>query len=126
VLDEVSFTTNLERSNDATPYSVLPLVEKAATGYMDAHHDWSRGLSLVSAAGMDIDDNPEIVRQFMTKEGYSFPAAMTNSSVTNAFGSISRVPISYLVDKHGVIRKKITGQAHHAGLQELVTPLLNE
>lgn len=72
------------------------------------------------------DDAPEPVRQFMAKESYHFPVAMAEVGHAAAFGGVSRLPTSFLIDKQGRIRKKISGQVHYARLEELVMPLLAE
>ena len=72
------------------------------------------------------DDAPEPVRQFMAKEGYHFPVAMAEARHAVAFGGVSRLPTSFIVDKQGRVRHKISGQVHYARLESLVAPLLAE
>lgn len=72
------------------------------------------------------DDAPEPVRQFMAKEGYHFPVAMAEARHAVAFGGVSRLPTSFIVDKQGRVRHKISGQVHYARLEGLVKPLLDE
>ncbi len=75
---------------------------------------------------ISIESDAALIAQFMKDEGYTFPAAVSNATVSKAFGSVNRVPLSFILDKQGVIRHKIVGQVHYARLHELVTPLLNE
>ena len=75
---------------------------------------------------LSIDSDPAKVRDFMRKEGYQFPVAMNSPSQHTAFGEVSSVPTSFLIDKRGILRKKISGQVHYARLKELVEPLLKE
>ncbi|MDD5330351.1 MAG: TlpA disulfide reductase family protein [Sulfuricella sp.] len=72
------------------------------------------------------DDAPEPVRQFMAKEGYHFPAAMAGAGQAAALGGVSRLPTSFLIDRQGRVRYKISGQVHYARLESLVKPLLAE
>lgn len=72
------------------------------------------------------DEDAAEVRRFMAKEGYRFPAAMADASSARAFGSASRLPTSFVIDKHGVVCHKISGQVHYARLKGLVEPLLAE
>lgn len=88
--------------------------------YRDYH---AQGFEILA---LSIDDDPAKVRDFMRKEGYQFPAAMNSPSQNTAFGEVSSVPTSFLIDKRGVLRKKISGQVHYARLKELVEPLLKE
>ena len=72
------------------------------------------------------DDAPQPVHQFMAKEGYHFPVAMAEARHAAAFGGVSRLPTSFIVDKQGRVRHKISGQVHYARLEGLVKPLLAE
>jgi len=57
---------------------------------------------------------------------HSFPVALADSSHAAAFGGVSRLPTSFLIDKQGRLRKKISGQVHYARLEELVGALLEK
>lgn len=72
------------------------------------------------------DDDARTVREFLAKEGYSFPVALDNAELSRAFGSPSRLPTSFILDKRGHIRHKISGQVHAGRLEDLVLPLLKE
>jgi peroxiredoxin len=62
----------------------------------------------------------------MQDKGYAFMAAPTNASVAAAFGNVTSVPTSFILDADGHIRHKIAGQVHYARLEKLVVPLLAE
>ena len=70
------------------------------------------------------DDAPEPVRQFLAREGYHFPVAMAEAGQAAALGGVSRLPTSFIIDKQGRVRHKISGQVHYARLEGLVKPLL--
>lgn len=72
------------------------------------------------------DEDAAEVRGFMAKEGYRFPVAMADASNAGVFGNVSRLPTSFLIDKRGVVRHKVSGQVHYARLKGLVEPLLAE
>lgn len=72
------------------------------------------------------DDAPQAVREFMAAEGYHFPVAMAEAGHSAALGGVSRLPTSFLIDRHGRVRHKISGQVHYARLESLVKPLLAE
>jgi thiol-disulfide isomerase/thioredoxin len=80
-----------------------------------------KGFEVVS---ISVDDSPEQIAAWMHDKGYAFMAAPTNASVAAAFGNVSSVPTSFIVDAEGHIRHKIAGQLHYARLEKLVTPLL--
>ena len=80
-----------------------------------------RGFEVIS---ISTDDPPEKIAEWMRDKGYAFMAAPTNASVAAAFGSVTSVPTSFIVDADGHIRHKIAGQVHYPRLEKLVTPLL--
>jgi thiol-disulfide isomerase/thioredoxin len=72
------------------------------------------------------DEAAATVADFMAKEGYHFPAAMADATSAAALGGVSRLPTSFVIDKKGVVRHKISGQVHYARLKSLVEPLLKK
>lgn len=60
----------------------------------------------------------------MLAKGYTFPAPLASSEVTEAFGGVTRMPLSFVVDRNGIVRHKIAGQVHPGRLDDLITPLL--
>ena len=73
---------------------------------------------------ISIDDSPAQIAAWSIQTGYTFMAAPTNASVQKAFGAISSVPTSFILDREGHIRHKIAGQVHYARLTKLIEPLL--
>jgi len=72
------------------------------------------------------DDDIGKVAAFIGKEGYHFPVALAPAGASAAFSGVSRLPTSFVIDKQGRVRKKISGQVHYARLKDLVAPLLAE
>lgn len=75
---------------------------------------------------VSIEDEAAPVARFMHAADYDFPAALANPSIARAFGSIDRVPVSFILDRRGVIRYRIMGQVTSARLRGLIEPLLDE
>ncbi len=73
-----------------------------------------------------VDEEAETVKRFMRDKGYTFPAPLAAAGVTAAFGGIDRLPTSFIVDRQGWLRHKVSGQVHYARLEQLVTPLLGD
>lgn len=71
-----------------------------------------------------LDEEAGTVARFMRDKGYGFPTPLAAPGVTAAFGGVDRLPTSYVVDRAGRIRHKISGQVHYARLRKFVTPLL--
>lgn len=83
----------------------------------------AKGFEIVA---LSQDDDIGKVAAFISKEGYHFPVAMAPVEASAAFGGVSRLPTSFVIDKQGRVRKKISGQVHYARLKDLVEPLLAE
>ncbi|MEQ1591013.1 MAG: TlpA disulfide reductase family protein [Thiobacillaceae bacterium] len=83
----------------------------------------ARGFEVIA---ISIDDSPEKIAAWAADTGYAFVAAPTNMSVSAAFGNVSSVPTSFIIDSDGHIRHKIAGQVHYARLKDLVEPLLSK
>jgi peroxiredoxin len=71
-----------------------------------------------------VDAEAETVTRFMRDKGYTFPAPLAAPGVSAAFGGVDRLPTSFVIDREGRIRHKVSGQVHYARLEKLVTPLL--
>jgi thiol-disulfide isomerase/thioredoxin len=61
---------------------------------------------------------------YMHQEGYGFPAPLASPQVTAAFGGVARMPTSFVIDRRGIIRHKVSGQVHSGRLADLIDPLL--
>ncbi|MDO8891577.1 MAG: TlpA disulfide reductase family protein [Sulfurimicrobium sp.] len=72
------------------------------------------------------DEDATTVVDFMAREKYRFPVAMADASSAAALGGVSRLPTSFVIDKRGVVRHKVSGQVHYARLKGLIEPLLAE
>jgi thiol-disulfide isomerase/thioredoxin len=71
-----------------------------------------------------IDKTQAEVDAYMRREGYTFPAPLAAQETTAAFGDVSHVPLSFVIDRNGIVRHKIAGQVHAGRLDDLITPLL--
>ena len=81
----------------------------------------ARGVEVIA---FSIEDDSAVVAQFMREKGYTFAAAMADSQVQQAFGPISQVPVSMIIDRDGRLRHKIKGQVYYGRLEDLIGPLL--
>lgn len=72
---------------------------------------------------LSIDDAPGTVESFFREHGYSFPVAMASEDATRRFGATG-VPVSYLMDQQGEIRRTVHGVLHEADLRAAVQELL--
>lgn len=88
------------------------------------YSDWhNKGFEVVA---LSIEDDPTLVARFIRQQHYTFPAGLADAATQQTFGGIKRIPVSFIIDKQGVIRYKISGQLYYARLTKLVIPLLKE
>lgn len=83
----------------------------------------ARGFEIVAYS---LDKTQAEADSYLHKEGYTFPAPLISREVSEAFGGVGRVPLSFVIDREGIIRHKIAGQVHAGRLADLITPLLAE
>lgn len=88
------------------------------------YRDWhTKGFEILA---LSIEDDPALVARFMQHQAYTFPAGLADANTQQAFGGVKKVPISYIIDKNGLIRHEISGQVYYARMEDLVAPLLKE
>lgn len=85
----------------------------------------ARGLELL---GLSIDETPDAARVRQVMRQFSYPGALASAARVNGFGEPIAVPVTYVIDAHGVIRAQLEAEGP-AGVsrQELdaaVLPLL--
>ncbi len=81
----------------------------------------ARGFEIVAYS---LDKTQAEVDAFMRAEGYTFPAPLAPPGVAEAFGGVDRLPVSFVIDRDGIIRRRVAGQVHAGRLEDLVSPLL--
>jgi thiol-disulfide isomerase/thioredoxin len=94
----------------------------AMEAYFRKHRD--EGFRIV-AVSMDDAEDAAKVREFM--KAYSFDAALGRDAEFKEYGRIWRLPLSFIVDRNGILRKDgWFGQAglDEASLEKDITPLL--
>ena len=80
-----------------------------------------RGFEVLAVS---VDDTPAQITAWFRQHGYRFAAAPMDESVRQAFGNVSSLPTSFIVDADGTIRHKVVGQVYYGRLKKLVSPLL--
>jgi thiol-disulfide isomerase/thioredoxin len=91
----------------------------AMEAYYRAHR--AQGFAIVAYS---LDKTQQEVDAFMRREGYSFPAQLAPAGAEAAFGGVDRLPTSFVIDRNGHIRHKVSGQWHTGRLDALISPLL--
>jgi len=89
-------------------------------------HD-ARGEEGFTVIGLSTDvTGDDRVQRFITERGITYPIAMAPPGLAAAFGSPRAIPTSFLIDRSGVIRYRITGYFAEPALRAAVSRLLAE
>lgn len=81
-----------------------------------------RGLVVI---GISYDDTAEAVRQFQTEVPQNYQIGLGGREATGEFIA-SYLPMTYLIDRRGRARNRISGLQSRAALEAAIEPLLNE
>ena len=66
-----------------------------------------RGLQVI---GISMDDDPALVRTAYSKLKINYPIAMGDAKLGELYGGVMGLPLTYLIDTHGVIRARYQGE----------------
>jgi thiol-disulfide isomerase/thioredoxin len=85
----------------------------------------ARGLALL---GLSIDDASAVAQVRQVMRQFSYPGALASAAKVNGFGEPIAVPITYVIDAHGVIRAQLQAEGpagvSKQALEQAVVPLL--
>jgi peroxiredoxin len=74
----------------------------------------SRGLQVV---GVSIDDSASPARAFVEKLHLDYPVVMGSAKLGEQYGGVLGVPVTFLIDRAGIVRARFDG-AEHLGAEE--------
>jgi thiol-disulfide isomerase/thioredoxin len=66
-----------------------------------------QGLQII---GISMDDDPALVRSLYSKLKLNYPVAMGDVKLGNLYGGVLGLPVTYLIDRHGMIRAEFQGE----------------
>jgi cytochrome c biogenesis protein CcmG, thiol:disulfide interchange protein DsbE len=85
----------------------------------------ARGLELL---GLSIDEAPDAARVRQVMRQFSYPGALASAARVNGFGEPIAVPVTYVIDTHGIIRAQLQAEGpsgvSRQALDAAVLPLL--
>jgi cytochrome c biogenesis protein CcmG, thiol:disulfide interchange protein DsbE len=84
-----------------------------------------RGLVMIGVSVDKWSDRGKVAR---TMRDFSYPAAMINEAQANEFPRPSEIPVTYVIDRAGVVRKIMRGENGTTAetLAQIVLPLLKK
>jgi peroxiredoxin len=80
-----------------------------------------RGLQTL---GIALSSDPTQIRFLVKQLGLEYPVLIGNDKVSEAYGSISVVPTTIIVDKQGNVAQRIEGTRKKETFKKLIEPLL--
>jgi thiol-disulfide isomerase/thioredoxin len=81
----------------------------------------AEGLSIV---GVSMDDSAETVHSFLRRKKLNYPVVMGDEKLGLAYGGILGLPVTYLIDRHGVIRARFQGDTDLDAMENALRRLL--
>lgn len=94
----------------------------ALDAYYRAHR--AEGMELIA---ISIEGPGDLAKVRQAMKDFSFPAALAASAQTDGYGRLSRLPVTFVIDRGGVLRfdgLKLAKAMDLTTLEKIVTPLL--
>lgn len=94
-------------------------------GFQDVYEEYrDRGFTVL---GLTTESAPrEEIRPFLAERGVDYPVARATREVERAFGGVTALPTSHLIDRKGRIRHTVRGFFAEVALRRAVERLLEE
>ena len=81
-----------------------------------------RGLQII---GISMDDDPALVRILAGKLKLNYPVAMGDVKLGDLYGGVLGLPVTYLIDRKGVIQAEFQGEADLGKIERQMQLLLS-
>jgi len=88
---------------------------------------WQRqyGKSGLQVVGVSMDDEDSPVRSLDRKLNLNYPVVMGDEKLGELYGGILGLPVTYLIDRNGVVRARFQGEADLGKIEEQLKHLLS-
>ncbi len=81
------------------------------------------GLSIL---GVSMDDDSETVKAFLRKKSVNYPVLMGDEKLGMQYGGVLGLPITYLIDRQGVVRARYEGEKNLDAMEATIRRLLKD
>ena len=81
------------------------------------------GLTIV---GVAMDDDSETAGSFLRRKKVNYPVVMGDEELGLAYGGVLGLPVTYLIDRKGVIRARYQGETRLDAMETAIRRLLKE
>ena len=76
--------------------------------------------------GVNVEESPEKVNAFVQENNITFPVAISDDGTVNPDLALHRMPTTWFIDAHGILRGKIEGQMDATLARRIARKLLDE
>jgi peroxiredoxin len=76
--------------------------------------------------GISMDDGPEPVKKFYQEHKLNYPVAVGDSKLADSYGGILGLPVTFVINRDGQIRKKFVGATDPAVIEQEVVAALKQ
>lgn len=80
----------------------------------------------LAVLGISMDDDPVIARRIRRQFAIDYPILMVTPELATSYGGILGLPVSFLVDRHGIVRYRFEGEQDLAQLDGRIRALIAE
>lgn len=91
---------------------------------LQAFHEENKEKGVVVIGASTDSDGPDLVNRFAVRKGLTFPILMADEAAQQAFGGISQIPTTFIVDRDGTFVARYIGALTRAELNKVIAPLL--
>jgi cytochrome c biogenesis protein CcmG, thiol:disulfide interchange protein DsbE len=81
----------------------------------------AQGLQVV---GISMDDDAAPVRKLIARLNTKYPIAMGDAKLGEQYGGVMGLPLTYLIDRNGVVRMRFQGETELKSIEAELKPLL--
>ena len=95
---------------------------------MPAFVQWQRnyGPQGLQVLGISMDDDPALARRMKAKLQLNYPVAMGDEKLGELYGGVLGLPLTYLIDRHGIVRARFQGETDLKTIEKQLKALLAE
>lgn len=89
---------------------------------------WQRqyGAQGLQVVGISMDDDAEAARRLVRKLGLNYPVAMGDEELGELYGGVLGLPLTYLIDRDGVVRARFQGKSDLKAVEAQVRALVEK
>jgi peroxiredoxin len=86
---------------------------------------WSRQRAAdLAVLGVSMDDDPATARRLRSKLAVHYPILMATPVLAESYGGVLGLPVTFLIDRHGIVRYRFEGETDLALLDSRIRELI--